>query len=82
MPAVFLSSAGDGGLALMLVIIFALTVYFFPALVAIVREHGNAASIALTNFFFGWTFVGWVVALIWAFSDNSRKTYYPANHRE
>ena len=44
MPAVFLSSAGDGGLALMLVIIFALTVYFFPALVAIVREHGGAAE--------------------------------------
>jgi hypothetical protein len=26
----------------------------------------------LTNLFFGWSILGWLVALIWSFSDNVR----------
>jgi hypothetical protein len=25
--------------------------------------------IFLINFFFGWTLIGWVIALVWAFND-------------
>jgi hypothetical protein len=38
--------------------------YFVPALVGI--RHKQAGAIFVLNLFLGWTFVGWVVALVWA----------------
>jgi|KBSMisStandDraft_5_1062788.scaffolds.fasta_scaffold1972818_1 hypothetical protein len=73
MFAVFLAATeGTAGLALLLLVVLAIAFYFLPTIIAMVREHNNASSIALTNFFFGWTVVGWVVSLVWAFSDNRR----------
>jgi hypothetical protein len=45
---------------------FSLALLFLPALVAKFRRHPNTAAIFLVNLFFGWTFIGWVIALIWA----------------
>jgi hypothetical protein len=45
-------------------------VYFLPFLVAWKRDHNNETPIGLANLFFGWTGIGWIVCLIWAFSDN------------
>jgi hypothetical protein len=42
--------------------------YFLPTIVAGVRRHPNQARIAVLNIFLGWTFVGWVIALVWAVS--------------
>ncbi len=47
---------------------FALLLLFLPAVIAQVRRHPNAGLILLVNLFFGWTFVGWIVALVWACS--------------
>lgn len=44
--------------------------YFVPTVVAFVRGKRNAVSILLTNLFLGWTFIGWVVALVWATSKD------------
>jgi hypothetical protein len=56
-------------LALMgLAVIFAFACYFLPSLLAYFRGHGNLAPILIVNVFFGWTFVGWIVALAWCFS--------------
>ena len=41
-----------------------LAVYFLPAFVG--HKKRAAAAIFVLNFFLGWTFVGWVVALVWA----------------
>jgi len=30
------------------------------------RSHHNAATIFLLNLFLGWTFLGWVIALVWS----------------
>jgi hypothetical protein len=43
-----------------------LALYFIPAFVGFGRAHQHKASIAVLNLFLGWTFVGWVVALVWA----------------
>jgi hypothetical protein len=43
--------------------------YFIPGLIANRRGHPNATSIGLLNIFLGWTFIGWVAALIWACSS-------------
>lgn len=45
--------------------------YFLPFYIAMQRNLKNQTAIALTNLFFGWTGVGWVVALLWAVSDNA-----------
>jgi hypothetical protein len=43
-----------------------LIVYFTPSFVAKSRQKDNTTAIFLLNLFLGWTFVGWVVALVWA----------------
>ncbi len=45
---------------------FALCILFLPTGVAKIRNHPNTAAIFLVNLFLGWTFLGWVVAMIWA----------------
>jgi len=42
--------------------------YTLPWLVAHWREHKNTAAIAVLNILTGWTFIGWVAALVWAFT--------------
>jgi hypothetical protein len=40
--------------------------YFVPALVAWKNKKRNFAAILVLNLCAGWTFIGWVVALVWA----------------
>ena len=60
---------------LLLFLAFVLGDYFLPAIVAKMRGHHNAMSIFLLNLFLGWTFVGWVVALVWAASALQQPPY-------
>ena len=41
-----------------------LVIYFLPALIG--RRKQNARAIFILNLLLGWTFLGWVGALIWA----------------
>ena len=45
--------------------------YWIPTVVAFVRHHPSKGGILVLNMFFGWTFVGWVISLVWALSDNT-----------
>lgn len=40
--------------------------YFLPAFIAFRREHHNRMAILVLNLLLGWTFLGWVGALIWS----------------
>ncbi|MGF6607075.1 uncharacterized membrane protein YqaE (UPF0057 family) [Paraburkholderia sp. WSM4175] len=44
--------------------------YFLPGLVARFRKHRNMNAIAITNLLFGWTILGWGVALVWAVKND------------
>ena len=44
--------------------------YFVPTMVAAARGHRAKLAIFLANLFFGWTLLGWIVALIWAANSN------------
>lgn len=44
----------------------ALTIYFTPVLIAWHRRHRNFIGILLMTLLLGWTFLLWVVALIWS----------------
>ncbi len=48
----------------------ALFLYFIPALEAHRRRHRNARAIAALNALLGWTVLGWIVALVWALTDD------------
>lgn len=43
-----------------------LTIYFIPTIIAYKRMHFNRVAVLVLNLFLGWTFVGWVGALVWA----------------
>jgi tetrahydromethanopterin S-methyltransferase subunit G len=43
--------------------------YFLPSVVG--RRKTNATAIFMLNLFLGWTFLGWVLALVWACTKDS-----------
>ena len=46
-------------------------IYFAPWLVAMLRRKTGRAQVFIVNLVFGWTFIGWIIALVMAFgSDN------------
>lgn len=63
---VLASSSGAGGGAAVFGVIFLIGVYFLPTIVAVTRKVTNQGSVAVINFFLGWTLLGWVVALAMA----------------
>lgn len=56
-------AAIHSGLVILVVGFF---IYFIPSAVGILRGKSNWFAIVVLNLFLGWTFVGWVVALVWA----------------
>lgn len=67
--------------------ILLLVIYLIPSIVA----HGkkNWMAIIILNILLGWTFIGWVVALVWAsckdaspsYSDQIRSEVWNKNNR-
>lgn len=51
----------------------AIAAYFAPSLIADGRKHKSVGGIAVVNFFLGWTVLGWIVALAWAYADDGRQ---------
>lgn len=51
-------------LLILSLIVLAILIYFLPSVVA--RKKENFKAIFVLNFFLGWLFLGWVIALVWA----------------
>ena len=47
-------------------------IYFMPAILAHQNSHHQARAITVLNVVAGWTFVGWVVALVWVYIKPNR----------
>jgi hypothetical protein len=47
----------------------AVALYFLPAMTG--HRKANGGAIFALNLFLGWTFVGWVVALVWALTKDA-----------
>lgn len=46
-------------------VVFGIPIYFLPTYLARRQNHRNFAAIAALNILGGWTFFGWLVALVW-----------------
>lgn len=49
---------------------FGFLMYFLPSVVAFARNKRDTTSIVLLNLFLGWSVIGWVIALVWAFKND------------
>jgi hypothetical protein len=47
--------------------------YFLPWANALLRGHLSTTAIFFFNLLLGWTFLGWVIALVWSFSANTER---------
>ena len=53
-------------------------IHFLPTIIAALRHGRSVVGIFLLNLFLGWTVIGWVIALIWALTNEPRWVYaYP-----
>ena len=50
-----------------LALVLVLLIYFIPTMVGWKKKHSS--GIIVLNIFLGWTFFGWVGALIWALTS-------------
>lgn len=48
------------------ILVLALCLYGFPAILAYSREHHQRLAILWLTILAGWSVVGWVVAFVWA----------------
>ena len=65
-----ISSSLLSGLIIGVLIIVSLTIYFLPTYIARKRSHKNFAAIFALNLLTGWSFVGWVIALVWSLKND------------
>jgi hypothetical protein len=59
-----------GTLLALALMIFVVLLYFLPAIIAYRQKKLNKEAILALNVFLGWTVLGWVVALVWAYTKN------------
>jgi hypothetical protein len=55
---------------LSILLLLVLPIYFLPTIVANRKKKKQETAIAVLNLLLGWTFLGWVVALVWACMDD------------
>lgn len=70
--AVSLAASSDSGNAVVGFAFLAvlLGMYLIPAFVASGRKHRQTGAIWVLNLFLGWTLIGWVIALVWACTND------------
>ncbi|MDS2174280.1 MULTISPECIES: superinfection immunity protein [unclassified Nesterenkonia] len=68
------------GIVIVVVGLVALAVYFLPSLVAMIRSH-NVGGVFLVNLLLGWSFIGWVVALVMACGSKPQPAQVYVQHQ-
>jgi hypothetical protein len=70
-PVVYTDARTNGAEVAIAWIVTVLTLgYMLPWAIAATRGKSNSGAVALVNFLLGWTFIGWVVALVMACSSH------------
>jgi hypothetical protein len=58
------ATRAGSGYVVLIVLGIVLIIYFFPSIIG--SSKRNAGAIFILNLFTGWSFIGWVIALVWA----------------
>lgn len=58
-----------GFIFFVLLICVGITVYFMPSIIACKEKSANIKSIFTLNILTGWTIIGWIISLVWAFKE-------------
>ena len=66
---------------LLVAIVFGLAI-FYPTIVAFKRGARMRYAVLLINLFFGWTMVGWFVALMWAYGPTEEQLQWEAEREQ
>ncbi|AEK57874.1 superinfection immunity protein [Acidithiobacillus caldus] len=69
-------------LFILIAILFGAALYFLPTILAYLRKKSNLVAIFAMNLLLGWLFVGWVIALVWALSNDSPTTIIVHSHKD
>ena len=67
----FLQSNSDAGASAVGLLIVMLALYFVPSIVATTKKKRNTGAIFAVNLFLGWTVIGWIVAMVWALTNDA-----------
>lgn len=57
-------------LLVILLVLVLIMFYFLPSIIAGSKRKRNAGAIFALNLLLGWTFIGWVVALVWSLTHD------------
>jgi hypothetical protein len=49
-----------------------IALYFVPTIIAVARKPPYLTAVVVVNFFLGWTFIGWIVALVLAAQSSTK----------
>jgi hypothetical protein len=64
------TGAGIAGIILLLLFfLFGCAAWILPGVIASMRKHHNQGAIWALTILGGWTFIGWVIAFVWAFTS-------------
>ena len=61
------------------IILLIIVAYLIPTIIAVIRRHDNKAAIAVVNIALGWTFLGYVFALVWSLTNSNSKNQIVIN---
>jgi len=45
-------------------------IYFLPSIIAAHKRKKNSTAIVVLNLMLGWTVLGWIIALVWAVTND------------
>ena len=65
-----------GDFVLILVPLLAVSIYFLPSLAAAAARHPSFQAVFILNLLFGWTIVGWILAISWTLRHPRRQPAY------
>jgi len=60
-------------LVFVIMLVISFLIYFLPSFVASSKKHNNFTGVLLLNIFLGWTFLGWVAALVWSVQTQDKQ---------
>jgi uncharacterized membrane protein len=61
-------------------VLLGILLYFAPTIIAAVRKtKANVKQVVVINLLLGWTFIGWIVALVMSLSDTGRQATVQVN---